>query len=129
MEGAMHVHQPRRPQGVPEQIGALRNHAPNHGKWENERQRATAFENEDPVVLIIGGGHSGLDIAARLKAIGIRALVIERNARIGVSFVYYISHALTQTRIIGVTAMKRSVSMIQCSTTTCHTSRASHFVH
>ncbi|KAF7368295.1 Flavin-containing monooxygenase [Mycena venus] len=69
--------------GFPEQIGSLRNHAPNHGKWESERQRATAFENEDPVVLIIGGGHSGLDVAARLKALGIRALVVERNARIG----------------------------------------------
>ncbi|KAJ7055859.1 hypothetical protein C8F01DRAFT_1318724 [Mycena amicta] len=54
----------------PEQIGPLRNPATNHGKW-------------DPVVLIIGAGHSGLDLAARLKVLGVRTLVIERNARIG----------------------------------------------
>ncbi|KAJ7240046.1 hypothetical protein C8J57DRAFT_1086020 [Mycena rebaudengoi] len=31
------------PKGFPVQIGDS-NHAPNHGKWESERQRATAFE-------------------------------------------------------------------------------------
>ncbi|KAJ7347250.1 hypothetical protein DFH08DRAFT_867664 [Mycena albidolilacea] len=69
--------------GFPEQIGALRNPAPNHGKWAQERQQAISFENENPVVIIIGGGHSGLDTAARLKCLGVRALVIEKNARIG----------------------------------------------
>jgi len=33
--------------------------------------------------LIVGGGHSGLGVAARLKALGIPALVIEKNGRIG----------------------------------------------
>ncbi|KAJ7887426.1 hypothetical protein B0H13DRAFT_2534157 [Mycena leptocephala] len=69
--------------GFPEKIGPLRNPAPNHGKWAEERQQATAFDNEEPVVLIIGGGHSGLDLGARLKALGVRTLIIERNARIG----------------------------------------------
>ncbi|KAJ6502848.1 hypothetical protein C8R47DRAFT_1007901 [Mycena vitilis] len=69
--------------GFPEQIGALRNPAPNHGKWASQRQREVAFEHEDPVVLIIGGGHSGLDLAARLKCLGVRTLVVEKNARIG----------------------------------------------
>ncbi|KAF7378296.1 Flavin-containing monooxygenase [Mycena sanguinolenta] len=69
--------------GFPEQIGSLRNHAPNHGKWEQERQQTMSFRGEDPVVIIIGGGHSGLDLAARLKCLGVRALVIEKNPRIG----------------------------------------------
>ncbi|KAJ6566754.1 hypothetical protein B0H19DRAFT_1138526 [Mycena capillaripes] len=69
--------------GFPEQIGPLRNHAPNHGKWAAQRRKEAAFENEDPVVLIIGAGHSGLDIAARLKALNVRSLIIEKNARIG----------------------------------------------
>ncbi|KAJ6600169.1 hypothetical protein B0H10DRAFT_2230969 [Mycena sp. CBHHK59/15] len=69
--------------GFPESTGALRNAAPNHGKWAQERQQSTAFANEEPTVLVLGGGHSGLDIAARLKYLGIRTLVVEKNARIG----------------------------------------------
>ncbi|KAG2133297.1 FAD/NAD(P)-binding domain-containing protein [Suillus clintonianus] len=37
----------------------------------------------DPTVLIVGGGQSGLTCAARLGRLGIRALVIEKNARVG----------------------------------------------
>ncbi|KAJ7761821.1 hypothetical protein B0H16DRAFT_539958 [Mycena metata] len=69
--------------GFPEKIRGLRNPAPNHGKWEKARQQSISFEGEDPIVLIIGGGHSGLDLAARLKYLDVRTLVIERNARIG----------------------------------------------
>ncbi|KAJ7292438.1 hypothetical protein C8J57DRAFT_1265861 [Mycena rebaudengoi] len=69
--------------GHPELIGALRDESPNHGKWATERARSLAFENEDPVVLIIGGGHSGLEVAARLKYLGVRTLVVEKDARIG----------------------------------------------
>ncbi|KAF8661622.1 hypothetical protein AX16_001296, partial [Volvariella volvacea WC 439] len=37
----------------------------------------------DPTVLIIGGGHSGLDVAARLKALGVSTLIVEKNDQIG----------------------------------------------
>ena len=66
----------------PEKIGALRNDQPNHGKWEAEREKARVVD-KDPTVLIIGGGHSGLGVAARLKALDIPALVVEKNERIG----------------------------------------------
>ncbi|KAJ7662439.1 hypothetical protein B0H17DRAFT_1093497 [Mycena rosella] len=69
--------------GFPEKIGGLRNPAPNHGEWAHEREHAVAFEDEEPTVLVIGAGHSGLDVAARLKCLGVRALVVERNPRIG----------------------------------------------
>ncbi|KAJ7748281.1 hypothetical protein DFH07DRAFT_830240 [Mycena maculata] len=69
--------------GFPENIGGLRNPAPNHGKWAQERLQSASFDNDEPTVLIIGGGHSGLDVAARLKCLDVRALVIERNPRIG----------------------------------------------
>ncbi|KAF4613741.1 hypothetical protein D9613_008103 [Agrocybe pediades] len=69
--------------GFPEQSGPLRNHQPNHGKWEKAREEELKFENEDPTVLIIGGGHSGIDAAARLKALGVQSLIIEKNQRIG----------------------------------------------
>jgi cation diffusion facilitator CzcD-associated flavoprotein CzcO len=31
----------------------------------------------------VGSGHSGLELAARLKLLGVRALVVERNHSIG----------------------------------------------
>ena len=36
-----------------------------------------------PVVIIAGGGQSDLELAARLKYLGIKTLVVEREARIG----------------------------------------------
>ncbi len=42
-----------------------------------------AVEDADPTVLIVGGGHSGLDVAVHLKALGVTNLVIEKNPRIG----------------------------------------------
>jgi cation diffusion facilitator CzcD-associated flavoprotein CzcO len=32
---------------------------------------------------VIGGGQSGLDVAARLKMLGMKTLVVEKNERIG----------------------------------------------
>jgi len=39
--------------------------------------------NGDPKVVVIGGGQSGLDVAARLKLLDIPTLVVERQQRIG----------------------------------------------
>ncbi|KAM6503185.1 hypothetical protein JOM56_000128 [Amanita muscaria] len=69
--------------GFPEKIGALRNQEPSHGRWEEDRKRERDSEDGDPTVLIVGGGQSGLEISARLKAYGIKSLVVERNERIG----------------------------------------------
>ncbi|KAF9522145.1 hypothetical protein CPB83DRAFT_864900 [Crepidotus variabilis] len=69
--------------GFPENLGVKRNGLPNHGKWEEQRRRENAYEDRDPTVLIIGGGQSGLDVAARLKALGVDALIVEKNKRIG----------------------------------------------
>ena len=69
--------------GFPEKVGPLRNHLPNHGKWLAQREREKEFVDADPKVLIVGGGQSGLDVAARLKFLDIPALVVEKNERIG----------------------------------------------
>ncbi|KAI0364911.1 FAD/NAD-P-binding domain-containing protein [Pilatotrama ljubarskyi] len=69
--------------GFEEKIGPRRNFQPNHGKWLEQRQREKEYADRDPTVLIVGGGQSGLDIAARLKLMGVPALIIEKNARIG----------------------------------------------
>lgn len=69
--------------GFPEKVGSLRNATPNHGGWAESRRRETEFANNDPTVVIIGGGQTGLMIAARLKALDISALVVEKHDRIG----------------------------------------------
>jgi hypothetical protein len=69
--------------GFPEKIGPLREHQPNHGKWEQLREKERRFEDGDPAVLVVGGGQSGLEVAARLKLLGVSTLVIEKNRRVG----------------------------------------------
>lgn len=56
---------------------------PNRTRWSADRRRAAAFEDSDPTVLILGAGHNGLSIAARLGALDVPTLVIEREARVG----------------------------------------------
>lgn len=51
--------------------------------WLDERLRTQRFEDRDPQVLIVGGGHAGLSIAARLGQMGVDALIVDRNARLG----------------------------------------------
>ena len=69
--------------GFPENVGPHRNHDPKHGKWESQRKKEIDFVDSDPVAIIIGGGQSGLEIAARLKALDVPSLVLEKNPRIG----------------------------------------------
>ena len=69
--------------GFPEKVGLYRNPAPNHGKWAEERRREFEFKDTEPVVLIAGGGQSGLGLAARLKYLDVPTLVVETNPRIG----------------------------------------------
>ncbi|KAI0344345.1 FAD/NAD-P-binding domain-containing protein [Trametopsis cervina] len=69
--------------GFPESTGWQRNFQPNHGKWISQRQQETEFVDKDPDVLIVGGGQSGLEVAARLKLLGVPTLVCEKQARVG----------------------------------------------
>jgi putative flavoprotein involved in K+ transport len=51
--------------------------------WLDQRKKTAAYTDRDPTVLVIGAGQAGLSIAARLGALGIDTLVVDRNARIG----------------------------------------------
>ncbi|MEM7210855.1 MAG: NAD(P)/FAD-dependent oxidoreductase, partial [Pseudomonadota bacterium] len=54
--------------------------APN---WLDNRDAARAYADRDPVVLVVGGGHAGITAAARLGAMGVDTLVIDKEKRIG----------------------------------------------
>jgi putative flavoprotein involved in K+ transport len=54
--------------------------------WLDNRRAAMAFTDQDPEVLIVGGGHSGVFAAVYLQRLGVRALVIDRLPRVGDSW-------------------------------------------
>lgn len=72
--------------GHPERTGVHRDFNPDHGNWTARREEERSFSDKDPEVLIIGGGQSGLEAAARLNTLGVSNLVVERNSRIGDSW-------------------------------------------
>ena len=51
--------------------------------WLDKRKAAAEYRDRDPAVLIVGGGHAGLSVAARLRALGVDALIVDRHARVG----------------------------------------------
>jgi cation diffusion facilitator CzcD-associated flavoprotein CzcO len=70
------------------------------GNWLERREREKEFIDEEPTVLIIGAGmfyrppindvsnvpgsgQAGLNMGARLRAMGISCLIVDRNARVG----------------------------------------------
>ncbi|KJK74628.1 hypothetical protein H634G_10157 [Metarhizium anisopliae BRIP 53293] len=53
------------------------------GNWQERRERQKEFLDEDPAVVVIGAGQSGLDVGARLGQLGVSTLIIDKNDRIG----------------------------------------------
>lgn len=51
--------------------------------WLEQRQAQVTYETADPDVLVVGGGHAGISAAVELNRIGLSALVIDREERIG----------------------------------------------
>ncbi len=54
--------------------------------WEDTRRKATAYEDRDPTVLVVGGAQAGLSISARLNQLGVDTLMVEKWPRIGDSW-------------------------------------------
>ncbi|CUJ65855.1 4-hydroxyacetophenone monooxygenase [Achromobacter xylosoxidans] len=51
--------------------------------WAKQRERVQRFDDREPAVLIVGGGHNGLVLSARLRMLGVESLVIERSPNVG----------------------------------------------
>ena len=51
--------------------------------WLERRTAAREFRDRDPDVIVVGGGQSGLMLAARLGALDIPTLVVEKTDRVG----------------------------------------------
>ena len=51
--------------------------------WLDLRKASADYADRDPTVLVIGGGQSGLCIAARLKQLNVDTLIVDREQRIG----------------------------------------------
>ena len=51
--------------------------------WLDRLNRARAYDDRDPAVLVVGGGQAGLSIAARLQQLDVDTLIVDRHPRIG----------------------------------------------
>ena len=75
--------------GFEEQIGELRPTGVQYSysfagdNWLEQRRKDRSFSGRDPEVLIVGAGHSGLTLGARLKQMGVDALIIDKFPRVG----------------------------------------------
>ena len=75
--------------GFEEQVGTSRPRGQAYSRdfrgpnWLDLRKAAAEYAGHDPAVLVIGGGQSGLCIAARLKQLQVDTLIVDRGLRIG----------------------------------------------
>jgi cation diffusion facilitator CzcD-associated flavoprotein CzcO len=77
--------------GVQESVGEHRPHGGNNsliggaisGNWCERRERKREFLDEEPDVLVLGAGQSGLNIGARLQSLGLSAVIVDKNERVG----------------------------------------------
>jgi Pyridine nucleotide-disulphide oxidoreductase len=51
--------------------------------WLDLRRKDQEFSDRDPEVLVVGGGQSGLILGARLRQMGVDALIVEKTPRVG----------------------------------------------
>ena len=51
--------------------------------WFEQRRAEIAFDGREPDVLIVGGGHAGISAAVELRRIGLDALIVDKEKRVG----------------------------------------------
>ncbi len=76
------------PKGIRRPMGAEHGHDRNRKTWKEKRE-TEAVElgySIQPYVVIIGGGQGGIALGARLRQLGVPAIIIEKNERPGDSW-------------------------------------------
>jgi putative flavoprotein involved in K+ transport len=73
------------PDGRPRAMSDAERYSRDFGgeNWLDQRNKALAYVDHDPAVLVVGGGQAGLAVAARLNALGVDTLIVDRHERIG----------------------------------------------
>jgi putative flavoprotein involved in K+ transport len=73
------------PDGRPPAVSDAERYSRDFGgeNWLDQRRKAAAYVDHDPAVLVVGGGQAGLAVAARLSALGVDTLIVDRHERIG----------------------------------------------
>ena len=75
--------------GHEEQIGKRRPKGESYSRdfrgpnWLDLRKSAAEYADRDPDALVVGGGHAGLSVAARLTQLQVDTLIVDRWPRIG----------------------------------------------
>jgi putative flavoprotein involved in K+ transport len=75
--------------GHEERVGKLRPIGQSYSRdfggpnWLDLRKKAAEYADRDPAVLVVGGGQAGLSIAARLGALQVDTLIVDRWPRVG----------------------------------------------
>lgn len=73
------------PRGLRRPMGAEHGHDPNRRTWKEKREDEAAslgFETQ-PYVLVIGGGQGGIALGARLRQLGVSAIIVDKHPRPG----------------------------------------------
>lgn len=73
------------PAGSRRELGAEHGAAMSHENWLDKRnaQKESLGITEQPYVLIVGGGQGGIGLGARLKRMGVPALIIDKHPKPG----------------------------------------------
>ena len=73
------------PRGIRRPMGAEHGHDPDRKSWKEKREdeAATLGFDTQPYVLVIGGGQGGIALGARLRQLGVPAIIVDRHPRPG----------------------------------------------
>ncbi len=76
------------PLGFDRPLGAKHGAGKHRPSWKEEREEEarTLGHTTQPYVVIIGGGQGGIALGARLRQLGVPAIIVEKNARPGDSW-------------------------------------------
>jgi Pyridine nucleotide-disulphide oxidoreductase len=75
--------------GLEEGVGARRpsgleySHSFAGDNWADQRRKAQERAGDHPEVLVVGAGQAGLALGARLSQLGVKTLLVEKNAAVG----------------------------------------------